>query len=93
MINDLMTKIFGTNWRTAFWGLVSAICSFLLFYDQALDPLPDYWENLTRALVAFLGSAGTFKMGLASRDHVVSDKNTDKINKKIENVKRDYEKF
>lgn len=85
MIDELMTKIFGKNWRTSFWSLVSGICAFLAFYPGALEPLPDYWENLARQAVAFAMGAGLFKMGLSSRDRVVSEKDKKELTEKIEN--------
>ncbi|MEY4571731.1 MAG: hypothetical protein RLZ10_942 [Bacteroidota bacterium] len=93
MINDFMTKIFGQNWRTTFWGIFSAIASFIATYPDLLSPLPDYWEHLVKQIIAFSIAGGFVKWGLSGRDHKVSEDKAKELEQKIEDIQHKYEKF
>lgn len=90
-MKDSLEKLLGPSWRTTLAGLVSGICAFISFYPESLDPLPDYWENLVRQLLAFLIGAGLIQMGRKSRDLKDSENSFKALEDKIEKVK--YEKF
>lgn len=92
MLETIMEKLFGKSWRTAFWGLICGLISFVAFYPDMLKPLPDYWEGVIRQFVAFSMGAGLFKLGLSSRDNKVSEASSAELKKEIETVKK-YEKF
>jgi hypothetical protein len=89
----ILEKIFGPNWRTSFYGLVAGVVAFLATYPEALDPLPDYWERLTKQVIAFSIGAGLFQLGRSSRDNKVSEAITAKLEKKIEEINQKSEKF
>ena len=90
-MQSLMENLLGSSWRTSLAGLVSGICSFLAFYPEILDPLPEYWENTIRQLLAFLIGVGMIQIGRNSRDVKESEKTTKSLEKEIEKIK--YEKF
>ena len=90
-MKSAMEKLLGSSWRTSLAGLLSGICSFLAFYPDILDPLPDYWENTIRQLLAFLIGIGMIQIGRNSRDLKESEKTAKSLEKEIEKIK--YEKF
>lgn len=91
MITQFLEKIFGANWRTSLWGTVSALVAFMAVYPDIFEPLPPYWETLCKQFVAFCISAGLFKLGVSSRDHVVSEKAANDLQNQIKELK--HEKF
>jgi hypothetical protein len=86
-----MEKIFGSNWRTTAWAVLSGVISFVATYPDILEPMPDYWEGLVKKIMAFLIAGGLIKLGMASADVVKSKEIKQELEEKIKEVK--YEKF
>jgi hypothetical protein len=92
MIEKFFEKLLGENWRTTLSGLLAGICSFFAVNIDLLEPLPDYWENFIKQLIAFAMGAGLFQLGRASRDNKSAKKTVAIIKEDIEHIKR-HEKF
>jgi hypothetical protein len=87
----LLKKLLGENWRSSSCGIIAAICTFIIGYPQALEPLPEYWENLIKNLAVFIMGAGFVQWGRSTRDHVVSENKAQEFAKKIEEIEHKYE--
>lgn len=86
-MKERIEKLLGPSWRTSLAGLISGICAFLAFYPDLLSPLPDYWENALRQLLAFLIAMGVIELGVKSRDEKKSEETLKMLTQKIEKIK------
>lgn len=83
----MLEKILGKNWRTSLCGIILGIVSFLAFYPDALEPLPDYWEKLVKSVIAFIIGGGLVKFGFSVGDIKVTKEVVDDLKQKSSHEK------